>query len=38
MVAFNVNLWSIKNFVWFPRISGVTIATSLLKSTRDFPK
>ena len=35
-VTFNINLWGIKNYFWFPRMSGVTIATSLLKSTPDF--
>ena len=25
-----------KNYFWFPKMSGVTIATSLLRSTRDF--
>ena len=29
MVTFNVNLWSIKkSYFWFPRLSGVTIATA----------
>ena len=37
MVTFNINLWSIKkSYFWFPKLSGVTIATSLLGSTRDF--
>ena len=36
---FNINLWSIKkSYFWFPGLSGVTIATSLSKSTRDFLK
>ena len=34
----NVNLRSIKSHVWFPRLSGVTIATSLSGSTRYFLK
>ena len=34
-----VNPWSIKNsYVFFPRSSGVSIATSLLRSTQDFLK
>ena len=34
-----VNLWSIKkSYFWSPRLSGVTIATSLSGSTRDFLK
>ena len=34
-MTFNINLWSIKeSYVWFPRLSGVTIAMS----TRDFLK
>ena len=27
-----------KSYFWFPMLSGVTIATSLSGSTRDFPK
>ena len=38
MATFNINLWNIKNCFWFPRLSGVTIATSLSGSTRDFLK
>ena len=38
-VTFNINLLSIKeSYFWFPRLSGVTIATSLSGSTRDFLK
>ena len=38
-MTFNINLWSIKkSYFWFPRLSGVTIATSLSESTRDFLK
>ena len=38
-VTFNINLWSIKkSYFWFPRVSGVTIATSLSGSTRHFLK
>ena len=38
-LTFNINLWSIKkSYFWFPRLSGVTIATSLSGSTRDFLK
>ena len=37
LVAFNINLWSIKkSHFWFPRLSGVTIATSLSGNTQDF--
>ena len=37
MVTFNIDLWSIKkSYFWFLRLSGVTIATSLSGSTRDF--
>ena len=35
---FNINLWSIKSYFWLTRFSGVTIATSLSRSTRDFLK
>ena len=39
LVTFNINLWIIKkNYFWFPRLSGVTIATSLPGSTRDILK
>ena len=39
LVTFNIKLWSIKkSYSWFPRLSGVTIATSLSDSTRDFLK
>ena len=39
LVTFNIDLWSIKrSYFWFPRLSGVTIATGLLGSTRDFLK
>ena len=35
----NTDLWSIKkSYFWFPRLSGVAIATSLSGSTRDFVK
>ena len=38
-VTFNINLWNIKkSYFWFSRLSGVTIATSLSESTRDFLK
>ena len=34
-----LSLWSIeKSYFWFPRLSGVTIATSLSGSTQDFLK
>ena len=37
LVCFNINLWSIKKrYFWFPRLSSVTIATSLSGSTLDF--
>ena len=37
MVTFNINLCSIKNsYFWFPRLSSVTMATSLSGSTLDF--
>ena len=35
---FNINLCRIKRYLWFPRLSGVTMATSLSGSTRDFLK
>ena len=39
LVTFNINLRSIqKSYFWFPRLSDVTIATSLSGSTRDFLK
>ena len=39
LVTFNINLFSIiKSYFWFPRLSGVTIATSLSGGTRDFLK
>ena len=39
MVTFNVSLCSIKkSYFWFPRLSSVTMATSLSRSTRDFLK
>ena len=39
LVTFIINLWSIKKgYFWFPRLFGVTIATSLSGSTRDFLK
>ena len=35
----SINLWSIKkSYFWFPWLSGVSIATSLSRSTRDFLK
>ena len=38
-VTFNIALWSItKSYFWFPRLSGVTIATSFSGSTLDFLK
>ena len=37
-VIFSINLWSIKHLYLIPGISSVTIATSLLRSTRDFLK
>ena len=37
--TFKINLWNIKkSYFWFPRLSDVTIATSLLGRTRDFLK
>ena len=39
VVAFNINLWSIKkSYFWFPMLSSVTTATSLSRSTHDFLK
>ena len=39
LVTFNINLCSIKkSYFWFPGLSGVTMATSLSGSTRDFLK
>ena len=39
LLIFNINLWSIKeSYFWFPRLSGVTIATNLSGSTREFLK
>ena len=39
LVTFNIDLWSIKKgYFWFPRLPGITIATSLSGSTRDFLK
>ena len=39
LVTSNVSLWSIeKKYFWFPGLSGVTIATGLSGSTRDFLK
>ena len=39
LVTFNINLWNIKiRYFWFLRLPGVTIATSLSGSTRDFLK
>ena len=38
-MTFNINLFSIKkSYFWLPRLSGVTIATSLSGGTRDFLK
>ena len=38
-MTFNINLFSIiKSYFCFPRLSGVTIATSLSGGTRDFLK
>ena len=31
-------MWHQKSYFWFPRLSGVTTATSLSESTRDFLK
>ena len=39
LVTFNISLWNIrKRYFWFPKLSGVTISTSLSGSTRDFLK
>ena len=38
LMTFNINLWSIKSYFWFSRLSSVTIATSLSGSTRNFLK
>ena len=39
LVTFNINLCSIKkSYFWFLQLSGVTMATSLSGSTRDFLK
>ena len=39
MVTFNINLFSIKkSYFWFPRLSSVTMATSLSGGARDFLK
>ena len=39
MVTFNINLFSIKkSYFWFPRLSSVTMTTSLSGGTRDFLK
>ena len=39
MVTFNINLFSIKkSYFWFPKLSSVTMATSLSGGTRDFLK
>ena len=39
LVTFNNNLFSIKKrYFWLPRLSSVTIATSLSGSTREFLK
>ena len=37
-MTFNINLFSIKSYFWFPRLSGVTKATSLSGGPRDFLK
>ena len=38
-VTFNINLFSIKkSYFWFPRLSSVTMATSLSGGTRDVMK
>ena len=37
LVTFNINLFTIKkSYFWFPRLSSVTMATSLSGGTRDF--
>ena len=33
LMTFNINLWSIRKVAFFPRLYGVTIATSLSEST-----
>ena len=39
LVTFNINLFSIKkSYFWFPRLSSVTMVTSLSGGTRDFLK
>ena len=39
MVTFNINLFSIKkSYFWFPRLSSITMATSLSGGARDFLK
>ena len=39
MMTFNINLFSIKkSYFWFPRLSSVTMATSLSGGTRNFLK
>ena len=38
-MTYNINLFSIKkSYFWFPGLSGVTMATSLSRGTRDFLK
>ena len=37
-MTFNINLWSLKKYFWFPGLSGVTIATILTGSARSFVK
>ena len=38
-MTFNINLLRIKKrYYWFPRLSGVTMVTSLSGGTRDFLK
>ena len=37
MLTFNISLFSIKkSCFWFPRLSSITMATSLSGGTRDF--
>ena len=39
LVTFNIHLWGInKSYFWLPRLSSVTMATSLSEGTRDFLK
>ena len=39
LVTFNINVLNLKkSYFWFPRLSGVAIATSFSGSTRDFLK